>query len=220
MRAFCLLGLACLFSLPMACANRGGASDGGDDQGDSDTRGGDDKDDGDDRGEDEGLPDSECGNGEKELSEQCDGDDLGGLTCQDIGWYAGDLSCDEKCGFDEKGCTDPPPGEEPECGNGEKEPGEICDTDDLGGLTCEDFGLGDGDGGLACSGDACELDFSGCRELDPDDKGDWGENCGNGQIDPGEHCDGDLIEVTCEDLGFEGGIVGCKDCFADTSRCE
>lgn len=47
--------------------------------------------------------------------------------------------------------------------------------------------------------------------------------CGNGLLDPGEPCDGDLVSESCSDLGVEynGGELGCTaDCQLDTSTCE
>ena len=47
-------------------------------------------------------------------------------------------------------------------------------------------------------------------------------SCGNGELEFGEVCDGDLLSgATCEDLGFPGGTLGCSDeCTElDTSKC-
>lgn len=38
-----------------------------------------------------------CGNNKKELLEECDGTDLGGLNCSDYGYDTGTLSCDTGC---------------------------------------------------------------------------------------------------------------------------
>lgn len=50
-----------------------------------------------------------CGNNKKELEEQCDGSDLGGQTCQGLGYYGGTLSCNADCTFNTSGCTTAPP---------------------------------------------------------------------------------------------------------------
>jgi len=48
---------------------------------------------------------NECGNGRREASEVCDGDDLGGMTCSRLGLSSGKLSCRADCtGFDLAGC--------------------------------------------------------------------------------------------------------------------
>jgi hypothetical protein len=50
------------------------------------------------------LP-SECGNGVRETDEDCDGDDLSGLRCEDFGFVGGDLDCTVACTFDTADCT-------------------------------------------------------------------------------------------------------------------
>ena len=49
-----------------------------------------------------------------------------------------------------------------------------------------------------------------------------GGDCGNGQIDMSEQCDGaNLNGFTCEQLGYGGGTLGCDPitCTYDTSNC-
>jgi cysteine-rich repeat protein len=61
-----------------------------------------------------------CGNGVKEPGEACDGADLGGQTCVDLGYVApAGLAC-TGCALDGSGCA-------AVCGNGTVEPGEDCD---------------------------------------------------------------------------------------------
>ncbi|MEM9456503.1 MAG: SUMF1/EgtB/PvdO family nonheme iron enzyme [Myxococcota bacterium] len=43
--------------------------------------------------------------------------------------------------------------------------------------------------------------------------------CGNGQLDPGEQCDGDDEPQTCAELGYGEGIVSCVGCQFDASAC-
>lgn len=47
------------------------------------------------------------------------------------------------------------------------------------------------------------------------------ELCGNGALDPGEACDGDLFDgQTCMSEGFDDGTLACAaDCTLDTSGC-
>lgn len=95
------------------------------------------------------------------------------------------------------------------CGNGFVDSGEACDGTALGGESCEAMGFGGGT--LGCSSTCDAFDDSGC-ESPP--------ICGNGALDPGEVCDGELTTATCEGLGFGPGILGCDRCVAsDTSMC-
>ena len=47
-----------------------------------------------------------CGNGTVDLGEQCDGADLGGISCAELGYSGGTLACDPvTCTFDASACT-------------------------------------------------------------------------------------------------------------------
>ncbi|MFH1290905.1 MAG: LamG domain-containing protein, partial [Nanoarchaeota archaeon] len=95
----------------------------------------------------------------------------------------------------------------PECGNGIAEEGELCDGDDLRGMTCEDFGM-TGDG-LACTPpedywEGCEFDASNC--MNP---------CGDGVINPREIPEEILLyhpyEGNANDMsgnGYDGVVSG------------
>lgn len=49
----------------------------------------------------------ECGNGIVEADEACDGDDVGVVTCADIGTFVGGvLACDLDCSLDTSGCME------------------------------------------------------------------------------------------------------------------
>lgn len=48
---------------------------------------------------------SVCGNGIIEGGEDCEGSDLGGQTCLDLGYAGGTLVCDIACTFDTSGCV-------------------------------------------------------------------------------------------------------------------
>ena len=147
-------------------------------------------------------PDSICGDGIRECGEECDGSDVGGFTCEFLGYDGGVLGCNSGCSFDVSDCYSY------ECGNGVLDPGEDCDGGDLGGATC--VSLGYDAGTLSCTL-GCSYDVSGCVSF----------QCGNGVLDPGEQCDGgDLGGQTCESLGYDGGILACSgDCTFDTSGC-
>ncbi|MBW2256595.1 MAG: lamin tail domain-containing protein [Deltaproteobacteria bacterium] len=145
-----------------------------------------------------------CGNDVAGKKEQCDGADLKGTTCVDLGFTGGDLACDGECDFDTSSCT-----MDPVCGDDVAEPPEACDGSDLAGLDCLDFGF---DGGtLDCDG-ACAYDTSGCTTAPV---------CGDGLAEAPEECDGsDLAGLDCLDLGFDGGVLGCDGtCAYDISAC-
>jgi len=148
-----------------------------------------------------------CGNGQLETGEACDGADLGGLDCTDVGNYTGGiLGCTSQCTFDTGMCT-----ASLDCGNGTLEGTEDCDGANLNGQTCADLGAFTG-GTLACAGD-CTFDTGGCT---------GGGDCGNGTVDAGEDCDGaDLDGQTCADVGnFSGGDLACYlGCTFDTTGC-
>ncbi|MFH2005476.1 MAG: hypothetical protein ABI333_02705 [bacterium] len=147
---------------------------------------------------------AECGNLEAEWGEECDGADLNGVTCADLGWSGGSLSCSAGCSFDTGGCS----GTGPVCGNGAREYGEQCDGANLGGQSCVSLGLASGT--LSCDS-SCEFDTTGC----------YGDVCGNGTVGVNEQCDGaDLQGVTCQDLFYQSGTLACAaDCRFDESRC-
>ncbi len=153
-----------------------------------------------------GAPAS-CGNDQVEAPEACDGTELNGTTCLDLGRNGGTLACLPNCAdYDESAC-----GPRIVCGNGRVEPGEICDLTDLNSETCASIGFGPGP--LKCQEDCLDFDRSFCEAP---------ETCGNGKTDGVELCDGiDLNENTCQSLGYNPGSLSCKpNCGAfDTSAC-
>jgi cysteine-rich repeat protein len=52
-----------------------------------------------------GAPPEGCGDGAIVFPELCDGKDLGGATCKDVGYEGGVLSCAKDCQLDETKCT-------------------------------------------------------------------------------------------------------------------
>lgn len=140
-----------------------------------------------------GLPTNEraCGNGVRNGHEACDAADLGGKTCESLGYDGGTLACNASCnGFDESACTTV-------CGNGERSGREICDGADLVGQTCQ--GLGFDGGVLACHHTCMGFDQGLCTSF-----------CGDGVLAGTETCDGtDLGGRTCQSLGFDGGTLAC-----------
>lgn len=174
-----------------------------DDGSGSDETGGDETGDGTSDGESDGA----CGDGVIEADEQCDGTELGTMTCDSLGFDGGSLSCTDTCEYDTSACG----GDGPVCGDGSTNGTEDCDGTDLGSNTCTAMGFEGGT--LGCNGD-CTFDTSGCTNDGP--------GCGNGSVDVGEQCDGlDLAGQTCISQGFAGGgILLCDaSCSFDTSNC-
>ena len=142
-----------------------------------------------------------CGNDTQEGSEQCDGSDLDGASCEVFGG-SGTLGCTEGCVYDLSGCNNV-------CGNGELDTkGEQCDGSDLGGETCVSQGYGGGT--LACDSE-CGFDTEGC----------FPAVCGNDVIEGFESCDGsNLGGNDCVSQGYSGGTLACTEgCAFDESGC-
>jgi len=110
-----------------------------------------------------------CGNGSLERSdgEECDGQDLGGLTCMDFNCEGGILSCTLSCRLDVTHCI----GCEPICGDGRVDGDEMCDC----GLDPDNLPSGcDGVNGEGnCSSDCVLLHYCGDGVIDYD----RGEEC-------------------------------------------
>ncbi|GEM_PF-2460376 len=144
-----------------------------------------------------------CGNAAIEEGEDCEGEDLAGLTCADVGFMDGDLACGGDCMFDTSACN------EAVCGDSVAGGAEGCDGEDFGETTCESLGFMGG--ALAC-GDDCVIDESGC----------FNAECGDDEIAGLEECDGEnLGEQTCAEIGFGGGDLSCNDdCSFNVELCD
>ncbi|MDC0676435.1 pre-peptidase C-terminal domain-containing protein [Sorangium atrum] len=77
-----------------------------------------------------GAPPGDCGNGVAEQGEACDGPDLGGTTCQSLGFDAGEVRCSPECIPDASGCS--------------------------GVEVCQDGRDNDGDGAVDCDDPECD----------------------------------------------------------------
>lgn len=78
----------------------------GDGDGDGDPTTGDGDGDGDPSTSGDGDGDAVCGNGLVDDGEQCDGGNLGGYSCTDLGYSGGTLGCDPvTCTYDASGCV-------------------------------------------------------------------------------------------------------------------
>lgn len=153
----------------------------------------------------------DCGNGQIDTGEICDGANLGGNNCPDVGNFTGGtLACNATCdGWDTSQCTGA------FCGNDQVEGTELCDGADLDNNQCTTIGMGCTGGTLACNNTCDGWDISQCTNCQP---------CGNDQIDTGELCDGaDLGGENCTTIGAgcTGGTLGCNTTCDnwDISQC-
>jgi cysteine-rich repeat protein len=145
-----------------------------------------------------------CGDGMLDPGEECDGADLGGQTCQSLGYTSGMLACNGSCKLDKSGCS--------ACHDGMIQPqfGEDCDFDAMNKplilATCQSLGF------MSPNNPGCDMtchyDTTPCL-------------CGNGMIDGAEACDGaDLGGKTCASQGFTAGMLACNaQCGLVTSGC-
>ncbi len=151
-----------------------------------------------------------CGDGirQEEHGEECDLDELGQQTCEDLGYYGGTLGCTGECTFDLTSCMGAG-----RCGDGILQPAdEQCDGTFLGGATCENLGYYGGT--LGCL-ENCLFNLEPCAAAG---------RCGDGVIQSahGEQCDtASLGGNTCRSRGFFGGTLVCGgDCLLQDSNCD
>jgi len=168
---------------------------------------------------------STCGDGIIAGGEQCDPGpplNLGGETCANLpGFDGGVLSCDATCNFDTSGCY--------YCGDGNINPGEVCDPGpplDLGGETCANLPGFDG-GNLSCDA-TCNLDTSGCYTCNDGNCG-WGNGecriaCGADDCTVADCCgnDSQCNDLIGEDTNTCSGdctVFGCGDGLCQAGEC-
>ena len=65
---------------------------------------------------------STCGDGIRQLYEECEGTNLAGQSCASLGLGAGTLACSSDCTFDTHACS-----AQGRCGDGIRQSGEQCD---------------------------------------------------------------------------------------------
>jgi hypothetical protein len=144
------------------------------------------------RGLDFRAASAQCGNGIRETGEACDGADLGGFGCSDVGYAAGPLTCEPSCLFDVSACV-----ANPVCGNGVVEFTEECDNGAQNSNT---------------EPDGCRTNCK--RAYCGDGVIDIFEDC---EL-PNKFPD---YAKSCKDLGYDGGTLRCDTeyCEFDEDRC-
>ena len=132
-------------------------------------------------------------------------------SCADYDIFiGGTLQCSSDCNIDTTGCIEPP-----HCNDGVIDPGEQCDSIFFGAIyDCGNYYEFKGGGSLPCMSN-CYLDTTICDAV---------SKCGNGIIDRGESCDGDLTNIgltTCTEYYalFTSGNLKCTNCEIDASDC-
>ena len=75
-------------------------------------------------------------------------------------------------------------------------------------VSCRDFGYAAGN--VVRSADCRRLDIAGCFDV-----------CGDGDVGPSEHCDGELNPFVCEDFGLVSGVLDCNPttCLGSADGC-
>lgn len=121
-----------------------------------------------------------CGNGVREGGEQCDGADLGGLTCLDRGCGGGTLACATDCTFDTSACSGCPV-----CGDGVCDPGETCSTCSSDCISASAASCGNGICETADGEDCltCAADCNGVQNGKPEGRFCCGAGGGQNPID-------------------------------------
>ena len=147
----------------------------------------------------------QCGDGVRDLGEDCDGNDLNGQSCLAVGFEGGELGCDGSCHFDFSACVE-------ECQDSCTEGATRCqetviETCTLGDDGCYVFtpGVDCSDTALVCSDLEGSASCAMCVDL----------------CEEGEHqCSGDLLQGCV--LGPEGCYVfeTERDCVETGQRCD
>ncbi|MEM7159476.1 MAG: hypothetical protein AAF799_41945 [Myxococcota bacterium] len=151
-------------------------------------------------GDETGTP-TVCGNNVVEGDEVCDLAQLGGETCESLGFQGGQLGCLLTCDdYNILGCF--------VCGNEVVDIAEDCEGSVPKEVTCESMGF---EAGTVTCGADCLFDTSDCSI------------CGDGIQQGPEDCDGlDVQGNDCAAIGFDSGELGCNipTCGYDYSGCE
>ena len=109
---------------------------------------------------------------------------------------------------DDDGMTDGSAPDEPVCGNDIIDGEDVCDGTALGDTTCQSLGFEAGQ--IGCTANCGGYDLSDCGFFE----------CGNGDQEGEEDCDGTVGKATCVSEGFDNGTLFCTmDCEYNFERC-
>ena len=139
-----------------------------------------------------------CGNGAVEPGEDCDGANLNGATCSNLGHDSGTLSCyPGTCSYNEGACCD-------DFDHTECHSGDVYNYDSCGNWTSRNQDCGPGTQCVTVSPILAQCD----------------SDCGNGQVDAGEDCDGGNLDgESCSSLGYDRGSLTCTTCSFTPDVC-
>jgi hypothetical protein len=159
---------------------------------------------------------SSCGNGQIDSGEECDGSQFNNRTCETflgVG-STGTLKCTGACKYDLTECHAPAP--QAVCGNGVIEGNEVCDKNAFAPNAAPTCPTGTAPIPLVCKDDCSGIANTEFCESIP-------ANCGNGQLDGEEECDGSqLNNKTCEAFlgaGASGTLKCTGACKYDVTEC-
>jgi cysteine-rich repeat protein len=152
-----------------------------------------------------------CGNGVIEVGEECDGNDLGGVTCEFLGFDEGTLACRSDCQFDLTDCGDC----EPEiCDGQDNDCDGVVDNGNPEGLVACDTGL-DGPcavGVSACQGGTllCVQIVQSVAEVCDGTDNDCDGVVDNGDPEGGQACITNLLGPCATGISFcDAGLLSC-----------
>lgn len=144
-----------------------------------------------------------CGDGIANGDEPCDGDDVRGAGCSDVGYHGGGaLACSAECLLDTTACLGGI------CGDGEVNDGaEACEPGVSAPGDCQVLGFYD-PGAATCNA-ACRFDDSACTGY-----------CGDGVLNGPESCEKNVsLLETCATFAFDYGWTECRACVPNISDC-
>ncbi len=154
-----------------------------------------------------------CGDGtiQNDLYELCDGTNIPGKSCSDLGFTGGTLKCGGAClSYDTSACT-----YGGSCGDNVIQAPELCDGSATPSLSCTDLGYVSGT--PACSSDCMAVVPGSCSGR---------LNCGDSTLDYDENCDGasfySEVKRSCTDYWNDSDTtqITCSNlCGPDLSSC-